>query len=195
MCNLWMPSEWPDGPPGGRFMTRRASSPGPYRSLGEQGDGHPGAKVYSSDDMLGWLTQIYAAFCMMLLRYLWCYLYSVCFDCMVLYESLHIIAMAIILFIIKRKYSLKDTLIILRNVLSTVNVEIFTQYIFSRISRRALDAQKFDVSETYYHNRTNRINWHMHKNWAVQICLLMLDAQKCSCVKICTFAVCLKDMQ
>ena len=47
-------------------MTRRASSPGPYRSLGEQGDGHPGAKVYSSDDMRGWLAQIYAAFCVML---------------------------------------------------------------------------------------------------------------------------------
>ena len=40
----------------------------------------------------------------------------------------------------------------------TVNVEIFAQYIFSRISRRALDARKFDVSENYYHNRTNRIN-------------------------------------
>ena len=28
----------------------------------------------------------------------------------------------------------------------TVNVEISAQYIFSRISRRALDARKFDVS-------------------------------------------------
>ena len=38
----------------------------------------------------------------------------------------------------------------------TVNVEIFAQYIFSRISRRAIDARKFDVSENYNHNRTNR---------------------------------------
>ena len=29
----------------------------------------------------------------------------------------------------------------------TVNIEMFAQYIFSRISRRALDAQKYDVSE------------------------------------------------
>ena len=39
----------------------------------------------------------------------------------------------------------------------TVNIEIFAQYIFSRISRRAIDARKFDVSENYNHNRTNRI--------------------------------------
>ena len=31
----------------------------------------------------------------------------------------------------------------------TVNVEIFAQYIFSRISRRPLDARKFDVRENY----------------------------------------------
>ena len=29
----------------------------------------------------------------------------------------------------------------------TVNIEIFTQYIFSRISRSAIDARKYDVSE------------------------------------------------
>ena len=33
----------------------------------------------------------------------------------------------------------------------TVNVEIFAQYIFSRISRRALDARKYDVSEKMNH--------------------------------------------
>ena len=38
--------------------------------------------------------------------------------------------------------------------ISTVNVDIFARYIFSRISCRALDARKFDVSEN--HNRTNR---------------------------------------
>ena len=30
---------------------------------------------------------------------------------------------------------------------NTVNVEIFAKYIFSRISCRALDARKYDVSE------------------------------------------------
>ena len=71
----------------------------------------------------------------------------------------------------------------------TVNVEIFAQYIFSCISRRAFDARKFDVSENYYHYRTNRINWYMRENLAARICLLMLDARKFSCAKICTFTV------
>ena len=39
--------------------------------------------------------------------------------------------------------------------LHTVNIEIFAEYIFSRISRRAIDARKFDVSENYNHNGTN----------------------------------------
>ena len=39
---------------------------------------------------------------------------------------------------------------LLQGVGTTVNVDIFAQYIFSRISRRALDARKFDQ------NRTNR---------------------------------------
>ena len=34
-----------------------------------------------------------------------------------------------------------------RHVMFTVNVEMFTQYIFSRISHRVLDARKFDESE------------------------------------------------
>ena len=37
--------------------------------------------------------------------------------------------------------------------LITVNVEIFAQYIFLRISRRALDARKYDVSEKMNHYR------------------------------------------
>ena len=52
-------------------------------------------------------------------------------------------------------------LIVLVLVLTTVNVEISAQYIFSRISRRALDARKFDVSENYNHNKTNRNNQYM----------------------------------
>ena len=70
---------------------------------------------------------------------------------------------------------------------NTVNVDIFAQYIFSRISHRALDARKFDVSEKYYHNRTNRINWYVRENLTPRICLLTLDARKFSCVKIPTF--------
>ena len=36
---------------------------------------------------------------------------------------------------------------------STLNVEFFAQYIFSHISRRNLDARKFDVNDNYNHNR------------------------------------------
>ena len=46
----------------------------------------------------------------------------------------------------------------------TVNLEIFVQYIFSRISCRPLDARTFDVRENYYHNRSNRINWYVREN-------------------------------
>ena len=71
----------------------------------------------------------------------------------------------------------------------TVNVDIFTQYIFSCISRRALDARKFDVSKNYYQNRKNRINWYVRENLVARICLLVLNTQKISCAKICTFTV------
>ena len=71
----------------------------------------------------------------------------------------------------------------------TVNVEIFAQYIFSRISRRALDARKNDVSENYNHNRTNRNKQHMRENLTARICVIGLDARKFSCVKISTFTV------
>ena len=49
-------------------------------------------------------------------------------------------------------------------ILYTVNVEIFAQYITSRISRRAIDTRKFDVSENYNQNRTNRIKWYVREN-------------------------------
>ena len=71
----------------------------------------------------------------------------------------------------------------------TVNVEIFAQDIFSCILRRALDARKFDVSENYNHNRTNRNNQHMRETLTAQICLIGLDARKFSCAKISTFTV------
>ena len=41
----------------------------------------------------------------------------------------------------------------------TVNVEIFAQYLFSHISRRAVDARKYDVSENKIHYRLNGINY------------------------------------
>ena len=57
------------------------------------------------------------------------------------------------------------------------------------ISRRALDARKFDVRENYYHNRRNRIYWYVREKLAAGICLLVIDARKFSCAKICTFTV------
>ena len=71
----------------------------------------------------------------------------------------------------------------------SVNVEIFAQYIFSRISRMALDARKFDVRENYNHNRTNRNKQHMRENLTARIFFIWLDARKFSCVKISTFTV------
>ena len=60
--------------------------------------------------------------------------------------------------------------------LTTVNVEIFTQNLFMRISRRALDARKFDASKNYNHDRTSRIKWSVRENLKTQICLLRLNA-------------------
>ena len=70
--------------------------------------------------------------------------------------------------------------------LHTVNVEIFSQYIFSRISRSALDARKYDVSEKMKHYRSNRINYKMRENLSTR---KWLDARKFSCAKISTFTV------
>ena len=52
--------------------------------------------------------------------------------------------------------------------------------------------QKFDVSENYHHNRTNRINWYVCENLTMPISLVMLDARKFSDGKICRFTVILK---
>ena len=78
--------------------------------------------------------------------------------------------------------------------MTTVNVEIFARYIFSHISRRALDARKFDVSENYNHNRTNRNKQHMSENLTARICLIGLDARKFSCSKLSTFTVSVCDV-
>ena len=45
------------------------------------------------------------------------------------------------------------------------------------------------MSENYNHNRTNTNKWHIHKNLTMRICLLELDARKCSCAKISSFTV------
>ena len=53
---------------------------------------------------------------------------------------------------------------------NTVNVEIFAQYIFSRISRSALNARKYDASEIMKHYRSNRINYEMRENLSTRKC-------------------------
>ena len=58
----------------------------------------------------------------------------------------------------------------------TVNVEIFAQYIFSRILCRVLDARKYDVSEKINHYRTDRVNCAMRENLSSRKCRLGLDA-------------------
>ena len=51
---------------------------------------------------------------------------------------------------------------------NTVNVEIAAQY----ISRRALDARKYDVSEKINYNSTNKINCYLCEYLITQKCLL-----------------------
>ena len=46
----------------------------------------------------------------------------------------------------------------LSNEIYTVNIDIFMQYIFSPISRRVLDARKYDVSEKINSYSLKRIN-------------------------------------
>ena len=70
-----------------------------------------------------------------------------------------------------------------------MNIEIFAQYIFSRISRSALDARKYDVSEKMKHYRSNRINYEIRENLSTRKCHQGLDARKFSCAKISAFTV------
>ena len=42
---------------------------------------------------------------------------------------------------------------------NTLNVEMFAHYIFSCISCRALDEQKYDMSENLIHFKLNGINY------------------------------------
>ena len=62
--------------------------------------------------------------------------------------------------------------------LTTVNVEIFAQYIFSRM---ALCVRKYDVSEN--------LNHYVRKNLSARKCQIGLDARKFSSTKISTFTV------
>ena len=57
------------------------------------------------------------------------------------------------------------------------------------IFAQGLRSAKFDLSENYYHNSTNRINGYVRENLTTPICLLVLEAQKYSCAKISTFTV------
>ena len=45
------------------------------------------------------------------------------------------------------------------------------------------------MSETYYHNGTNRISCYGRENLAARICILMPGARKFSCAKIYAFTV------
>ena len=72
---------------------------------------------------------------------------------------------------------------------ATVNVDIFVQYIFSHISRRALDVRKYDVSEKMNHYRSNRNTYWMHETLSTLKCHVGLDARKFSFTKISAFTV------
>ena len=73
--------------------------------------------------------------------------------------------------------------------LYTVNVEIFAQYIFSRISRMFSNARKYDVSENLNHYMLNRNRYKMCENMSTRKWHIWLDARKFSCAKIATFTV------
>ena len=45
---------------------------------------------------------------------------------------------------------------------------MFAQLVFSRISRMALDAQKYDVSEKVNQNSTKKINFYMCENLVIR---------------------------
>ena len=57
----------------------------------------------------------------------------------------------------------------------TVNVEIFVQYIFSRILRMVSDARKYDVSKNINHFRLKGIRYKMRENISAQKCHLMRE--------------------
>ena len=71
----------------------------------------------------------------------------------------------------------------------TVNVEIFAQYIFSRISRMVLYARKYDVSENLNHYRLEGIRYNMRENMSAPKGHIGLGARKFSYAKISTFTV------
>ena len=70
--------------------------------------------------------------------------------------------------------------------MDTVNVEIFAQNICSRISRSALDARKYDVSEKMKHYRSNRINYEMRENVTKGFMRENLAARKYLCLQYST---------
>ena len=71
----------------------------------------------------------------------------------------------------------------------TVNVEIYAQYIFSRISRMVPYARKYDVSENLNHYRLDGIRYKIRENMSTRKGHIRLDARKFSCAKISTFTV------
>ena len=71
----------------------------------------------------------------------------------------------------------------------TVNVEIFAQCIFSRISHMVSYARKYDVSENSNHYRLDGIRYKIRENMSTRKGHIGLDARKFSCAKISTFTV------
>ena len=66
---------------------------------------------------------------------------------------------------------------------------MFAQYIFSRISRRVLGVQKYDVSEKINHYMASRNNFYMRENLSTQNGHLGPDAHKFSSAKISPFTI------
>ena len=73
--------------------------------------------------------------------------------------------------------------------LTSLNVETFAQYIFSRILRQTLDARKCGVSEKINHTSTKRINCYLRENLSTRKCLLGPGVRKFSSAKISKFTV------
>ena len=65
----------------------------------------------------------------------------------------------LVCWILKKETSIKQKLKAWKKLRGTVNVEILTQYIFSRISPMVSDARKYDVSENINHYRLNGISY------------------------------------
>ena len=67
-----------------------------------------------------------------------------------------------------------------RIILSTVNIEIFAQYIFRTFHARSQMLENLMSTKKLTYNRSNRTNWYACRNLTSRKCLLRFDA----CMKI-----------